>query len=113
MKTGRPKGYPKSGGRKPGVRNTAETVRNAVMMAFDKLGGSEYLEQVGRTNPAVFITLLARILPHELAAGAGTVRQEIVLKWVTPEIAKARGWLEAPTEEETPRVEHGAGSGAN
>ncbi len=101
MKTGRPKGYPKSGGRKPGVRNTAETVRNAVMMAFDRLGGSEYLEQVGRTNPAVFITLLARILPHELATSGGPLRQEVLLRWMTPEMARNRGFIETPTEEET------------
>jgi hypothetical protein len=100
MKTGRPKGYPKSGGRKPGVRNTAETVRSATLMAFDRLGGAEYLEQVGRSNPAVFITLLARILPHELATSGSALRHEIVLKWLTPEMAEARGFLPPPTEEE-------------
>jgi len=100
MRTGRPKGYPKSGGRKPGVGNTAETVRNAVMMAFDAVGGAKYLEQVARTNPAVFITLLARILPHELATSGGSLRHEVLLRWMTPEMARNRGFIETPTTEE-------------
>jgi hypothetical protein len=82
------------------VGNKAETVRTAVMMAFDRLGGCEYLEQVGRTNPAVFITLLGKILPHELAPSGGSLRHEVLLRWMTPEMAKARGLIETPTEEE-------------
>ncbi len=102
MKTGRPKGYPKSGGRKRGVGNTAAAVRDAVLTAFDRLGGAKYLEEIGRTNPAVFITLLGRILPHELATSGGSLRHEVLLRWMTPEMAKARGFIETPTEEETP-----------
>jgi hypothetical protein len=109
MKTGRPKGYPKSGGRKPGVRNTAETVRVAVMAAFDELGGKAYLVEVGRQNPAVFVSLLGRILPHELATSAGSLRQEVVLKWLTPAMAAARGYT-MPTEEEIPTEETPASS---
>ena len=100
MKTGRPKGYPKSGGRKPGTGNKAETVRNATMAAFDNLGGVKYLEEVGRTNPAVFVMLLGRILPHELATSGGGLKHEVLLRWMTPEMAKARGFIETPTETE-------------
>jgi hypothetical protein len=88
-------------GRKPGTPNKAETIRNAVMMAFDGLGGVEYLIQIGRTNPAVFVMLLGRILPHELGTSGGSLRQEVVLKWMTPEMARNRGLIETPMEEET------------
>ena len=71
------------------------------MAAFDKLGGVKYLENVGRTNPPVFCMLLGKILPHELATSGGPLRQEVLLRWMTPEMAKARGF-ETPTEEETP-----------
>ena len=98
---GRPKGIPKppGSGRKPGVGNKAETVRNAVMMAFDKVGGAKYLEQVARTNPAVFVMLLGRILPHELATSGGSLRHEVLLRWMTPEMARNRGFIETPTKE--------------
>ena len=99
MKTGRPKGYPKSGGRRPGTGNKAETVRNAVMMAFDAVGGQKYLVRIAKEQPAVFCTLLGKILPHELATSAGPLKQEVLLRWMTPEMAKARGF-ETPTEEE-------------
>ncbi len=100
-----PKGRPRppNSGRKAGTPNKyPEEVRLAVMAAFDKLGGVKYLENVGRTNPPVFCMLLGKILPHELATSGGALKQEVVLlKWMTPEMAQARGF-ETPTEEETP-----------
>jgi hypothetical protein len=44
---------------------------------------------VARTNPAVFCTLLGKILRHELASSTGPITHEVVLKWMTPEKAKA------------------------
>ena len=49
------------------------------MAAFDNLGGVKYLEEVGRTNPAVFVMLLGRILPHELATSGGGLKHEVLL----------------------------------
>ena len=57
-------------------------------------------ELIAREQPAVFCSLLARILPHELATSGGPLKQEILLRWMSPEMAKARGY-ENPTEEET------------
>ena len=64
------------------------------MAAFDAVGGQKYLVRIAKEQPAVFCMLLGKVLLHELAAGAGALRHELVLRWVTPEIAAARGWLE-------------------
>jgi hypothetical protein len=88
-------------GRKPGSKNKySAEIRDAVMVSFTRLGGPAYLESVGKANPAAYISLLAKILPHELATSGGPLRQEVLLRWMTPEMAKARGF-EMPTEEET------------
>ena len=89
----------KTGGRVAGVPNKAETIRNAVLMAFDAVGGQAYLVRIAREQPAVFCTLLGKILPHELATSAGALKQEVLLRWMTPEMAQARGY-ENPTEED-------------
>jgi hypothetical protein len=99
-----PKGRPRppNSGRKAGTPNKyPEEVRLAVMAAFDMLGGVKYLENVGRTNPPVFCMLLGKILPHELATSGGSLRHEVLLRWMTPEMAKARGFVLPATEEET------------
>jgi hypothetical protein len=92
----------KTGGRKPGSRNKiTEEVRVAVLKAFHAVGEADYLEEVARTNPAVFCTLLGKILPHELATSTEPITHEVVLKWMTPEMAKNRGYDfdQSPTQE--------------
>jgi hypothetical protein len=81
----------KTGGRKPGSRNKFTTeVRAAILDAFVQAGGSSYLVRVANENPAAFCALLGKILPMELATD-GPITHEVVLKWMTPEMAKARG----------------------
>jgi hypothetical protein len=89
-------------GRKLGTPNKAETIRNAVMMAFDAVGGQKYLVRIANEQPAVFCTLLGKILPHELATSGGALKAEVLLKWMTPEMAAARGFIETPAEETAP-----------
>jgi hypothetical protein len=90
----------KTGGRKPGSRNKiTEEVRVALLKAFHAVGEADYLEEVARTHPAVFCTLLGKILPTEIAADE-PITHEVVLKWMTPEMAKARGFV-GPAEKMT------------
>jgi hypothetical protein len=98
---GRRKGQPKTGGRKLGTPNKAEHIRTAVMKAFDAVGGDNYLKRIAQEQPAVFCNLLGKILPHELATSGGALRHEVLLKWMTPEMARARGLTPTPTEKET------------
>ena len=69
LKPGKKPGAPKTGGRKAGTPNkvTAQ-VKEAILKAFDKVGGTDYLVKVAKTDPRTFCTLLGRILPAELSA---------------------------------------------
>jgi len=87
-------------GRKPGSKNKdTETIRIAVMRSFDHIGGWEYLAEMARTQPTAYMTLLGKILPHELATSGGALKHEVLLRWMTPEMAKARGFIETPTKD--------------
>jgi hypothetical protein len=107
-----PKGKPRAPnvGRRAGTPNKAETIRNVTMAAFDELGGKAYLVRIGNENPAVFVSLLGRILPHELATSGGALKAEVLLRWMTPEMARNRGYIEA-TAEEAPEAVNGTPPG--
>jgi hypothetical protein len=96
-----PKGkpLPPGAGRKPGSRNKqTKEVRDAVMESFIRLGGAKYLEEVGRTNVQAYCQLLGKILPHELATSGGALKAEVLLRWMTPEMAANRGYIEVRAE---------------
>lgn len=66
-KRGRKKGTPKTGGRKKGTPNKLTTeVKSAILAAFDKVGGVDYLENVAKTDPRTFCTLLGKIIPTQI-----------------------------------------------
>jgi hypothetical protein len=107
---GRKKGSPKIGGRKPGSKNKFTTeVRDAVMVAFDKLGGSAWLVRVAKENPAASSALLGKLLPHELATSGGALKHEVLLKWMTPEMAAARGLAQTALDD-VGSVDRGVGT---
>ena len=59
----------KSGGRTKGTPNKATSaVKDAILRAFEKVGGETYLETVAREDPKTFCTLLGKILPQEVKA---------------------------------------------
>jgi hypothetical protein len=64
----KPKGAPKTGGRKKGVPNKLTTdVRNAINEAFDRAGGIDYLVNLATSDPRTFCTLLGKIVPTQIA----------------------------------------------
>ena len=56
----------KTGGRTAGTPNrlTAD-VKSAIEGAFNAVGGQSYLEGIAKENPAVFCSLLGRVLPRQ------------------------------------------------
>lgn len=59
----------KYGGRKKGTPNKmTKSVKDALLGAFDELGGKDYLIEVGREDPKTLCTLLAKIIPAEISA---------------------------------------------
>ena len=52
-------------GRTRGVQNrTTAAVKEAILRAFDKVGGEDYLVDLARKDHKTFCTLLGRILPR-------------------------------------------------
>ena len=69
MTAGRPKGQKKSGGAQKGsVHLHSQAVKNAVYEVFHGLGGKKYLKKIAEENPALFLSLLAKLLPTEVRA---------------------------------------------
>lgn len=57
------------GGRQPGTPNrVTRDVRQAIQVAFDRLGGVDYIERLGRTDPKTFVPLLSKIVPQKIEA---------------------------------------------
>lgn len=68
-------------GRKKGSPNKTTTeVKETILEAFERLGGVEYLVEVGRDNPQTFVSLLARVLPKEVVAEVTTKTHEEMLR---------------------------------
>lgn len=56
-------------GRPKGVPNKLTTqVKEAILEAFDKAGGVDYLARQADENPTAFMTLLGKIVPNEMKA---------------------------------------------
>jgi hypothetical protein len=67
---GRPKGSP---------NKTTRAIREAVVEAFDKAGGVDYLVSLAQTDPKTFCTLIGRVIPLQVE---GEMDQNIVFKTV-------------------------------
>ena len=85
----------KTGGRKKGTPNkTTAKVKDAIMEAFDKAGGVDYLVGIAREDPKTFCSLLGRVLPSEVKAeltgadGAQLFPDTIRFEIVKPDEAK-------------------------
>ena len=65
------KGHPKFGGRKPGGSKAQLDLKAAILGALEAVDGQAYLEEVAKSDPRTFCTLLGRVLPLSLQHGGG------------------------------------------
>lgn len=67
----KPKGKkpPRAGmGRKKGVPNKiTANIKAAIIEAFDKAGGAEYLLQIAKTDPRTFCALVGKVIPLQVS----------------------------------------------
>ena len=60
-------------GRAAGTPNkTTVKVKEAILKAFDQVGGHQYLIGIALTDPRTFCTLVGRVLPSELSGPDGS-----------------------------------------
>jgi len=66
MGRGRPKGLPKTGGgsRKGRPNRINRDIKEMVLAAINELGGTKYLAEQAQNNPAPFLALVGKVLPH-------------------------------------------------
>jgi hypothetical protein len=65
MKVG--SGAPGPGRPKGSASKTTRALKDAILNAFENVGGGSYLEQVAKTDPRTFCTLLGKVLPMTVA----------------------------------------------
>lgn len=55
-------------GRRKGSQNKiTRTIREAIIAAFDEVGGAAYLAEMAHREPVAFMALLAKVLPTQIA----------------------------------------------
>lgn len=74
---GRPKGS---------VNKTTAILKDAIVAAFDKVGGIDYLARQAEENPVAFMSLMGRVIPLQVDADMQhSVRVTGALKWQPPQ----------------------------
>ena len=71
----------KTGGRKKGTPNkTTAKLKDAILNAFEEVGGQSYLVTVAREDPRTFCTLLGKVLPKDVNANV-TASGKLEVSW--------------------------------
>lgn len=66
------KGVKTGGGSRKGRPNKiTRDVKEAILQAFENVGGHSYLETQASANPAAFMTLLGKVLPTQVTGANG------------------------------------------
>jgi hypothetical protein len=77
-------GQPTPAGRPKGVKNKLTNLREAVLEAFDQVGGTEYLARLAngtQSDRAAFIGLVSKVLPTQINANVeGGI--QVQLSWL-------------------------------
>ena len=64
LKQSKRKPPPPGPGRPRGSRNKAtKALKDAILSAFDEVGGSDYLATIAREDPRTFCALLGKVIP--------------------------------------------------
>jgi hypothetical protein len=72
-------GHTKVGGRKGGTPNkTTVALKDAIVAAFHKTGGVDYLVWLSKEHPSAYATLLGRVLPTEID-GSLTTQVDMII----------------------------------
>lgn len=78
----RPKGLPRTGGRLKGTPNKAtRDLKEAILNAFSRVGGEDYLVKLASTDPRTFAMLVAKILPNTTTADI-QAKMELICSWI-------------------------------
>lgn len=93
---GRPKGQPKTGGRKKGTPNkTTALLKEVILKAAEDAGGKDgligYLKTQAIKQPGPFMALLGKVLPLQIANDGDKTFQVTVIERVIVEPKNQKG----------------------
>lgn len=76
-------GKPKTGGRKKGTPNKANSaLKECILGALEAKGGQKYLERQATENPVAFLGLIGKVLPMTVAGDAeNPLIQKVTISW--------------------------------
>ena len=73
MGKGRPKGAP---------NKATKALKDMILGALSDVGGQSYLARQAEVNPTAFLTLVGKVLPHELKADLeGSGNMTVNIQW--------------------------------
>lgn len=73
-------------GRKKGELNKlTRTIKEAIELSFDKVGGADYLVRMADEQPVAYMTLLGKVLPTQIAADVSVIGMPNITIGVAPE----------------------------
>jgi hypothetical protein len=103
MVAGKPKGLPTSGGARVGsIKTHTKQVKAAVLRVFEEVNqGDQYLRALALDDQRLFLSLLARLIPQEVAATVD-VRHSVDLGAAMAEAQQRVDSMHDPT----PIIEH-------
>lgn len=71
-------------GRKKGELNkTTRALKDAIMNAFETIGGESYLVMVAREDPRTFCTLLGKVLPMQVEGTGDDGKIKVEIEWAS------------------------------
>lgn len=82
---GKPKGSPKTGGRKAGTPNKVTgQLKEMILTALDKAGGVNYLLRQAHESPTAFLTLVGKVLPMTISGDPDSpVKHSVTVEFVS------------------------------
>lgn len=73
-------------GRKKGELNKlTRTIKEAIELSFEKVGGADYLARMADEQPVAYMTLLGKILPTQISGDVAVVGLPAITLGVAPE----------------------------
>lgn len=92
-----PRSQPRGGSRKGRPNKISKSIKDEVLESLKMVGGREYLARQAMANPAAYMNLLAKVIPHQVKAEAPTVK--FVVQTITGPFAPVRGVINSPIKE--------------
>lgn len=83
-KVGKNRGNAGKGRPKGAANKLTKTIKEAIELSFEKVGGADYLARMAEEQPSAYMTLLGKVLPTQVTGEDGgpvklhTIRREFV-----------------------------------